>query len=65
MLERRFIIQDRETRYFVGVEDGDASLVPYINCATKYDDEETAYQIALYLCGAGYVIFSGWFEYHY
>lgn len=64
MLERRLLVQDRESRQFLGLdEEGDMSFVPYVNRAFKFEDDEHAAMSGLHFCDAGYLIFQFWVEY--
>lgn len=52
--ERRYIVQDRDSRMFLGTgEDGDMDLLPYINRAFLFDDDESAALTGHAMCDSG------------
>lgn len=44
-------------------EEGDMSLVPFLNRAHKFEDDENAAMSGLHYCDCGYLIFQFWSEY--
>lgn len=60
--ERRFIVQDRESRMFLGNgEDGDMDFVPFVNRAFLFEDDESAALTAHSMCDAGGFLLFGLF----
>lgn len=52
--ERRFIVQDRESRMFLGVgEDGDMDFLPFVNRAHLFEDDENAALTGHAMCNSG------------
>lgn len=57
-LERCYLVQDRETCQFLGLDqDGDMSLVTLLSRAFRFDNAEEAALNGLALCSEGYIIF--------
>lgn len=59
IIERRYIVQDRESRMFLGRDfDADMTLIPFINCAHLFDAPDEAALNGLAICSEGYLIFA-------
>lgn len=58
-VERRFLIQDRDSGMFLGLgEDGDMDYVRFVNRAFLFEDQESAALTGHAMCDtAGFVIF--------
>lgn len=63
--ERRYIVQDRDSRMFLGTgEDGDMDFVPFVNRAFLFEDDESAALTGHAMCdGGGFVLWPLWIIY--
>lgn len=54
MIERRWVVQDRDSHAFLGVgEDGDMDFFPFINRAHLFESEVVASMTGLHCCDVG------------